>query len=255
MSRKDGPPAPRTVQVDEVEELINHVPGVHSCKVVVNDWGAVEEIHVVATTERNPKQMSRDIQSSLQARFGMDVDHRKISIAQLVGLDPTLPPVRLKVMHVDVVSEVARGQLKVRITLGQDADPDARYIGEAQGTYGRLQIMRLTAEAALQAVNGLFEEDRPFSFEEALVTRVGGTEVAIVTVGYQVHRADEEILVGAAVVKHDVSDAVVRATLDAVNRRAGKLYRAKKRERTEEVAAAAQQAGFVPPPPGGEDGT
>ncbi len=232
MSQKDAQAKP-SVSLIDVENIIAQVPGVAACKVKINDWGAIEEIHVIATLERNPKAMSRDIQSSLEARWGISVDHRKISIAQLTGLDPTMPPQRVKVLNIDVIADVSQGLMKVRVCLGPENDPETIYVGESRGAYGRTQVPRITAEATLNAVNQAIEEYLPFSFEEAGTIRLAGLDVAVVTVGYFMHRSDEEILVGAAAVKSDLPDAVVRATLDAINRRMSRLHRSKSKPKEE----------------------
>lgn len=237
MSQKDSQ-AKSPVSLIDVENIIAQVPGVAACKVKVNDWGAIEEIHIIATLERNPKAMSRDIQSALEARWAINVDHRKISIAQLTGLDPTMPPPRVKVLHVDVVADVSKGLLKVRVSLGPENDTETIWVGEARGSYGRTQVPRVTAEATLNAVNQMIDEYLPFTFEDAGAIRLAELDIAVVTVGYFMHRSDEEILVGAAAVKNDLPDAIVRATLDAINRRITRLHRAKAKPKDEKEVSA-----------------
>lgn len=229
----DGTDSKPPVTLAEIETTISLIPGVVACRVKINDWGAIEEIHVISTLERNPKAMSRDIQSALLARWDVNVDYRKISIAQLTGMEPTMPPERLKVLNVDLIADVSKGLMKVRVSLGPENDPETLFVGEARGSYGRTQIPRVTAEAAVNAINQVVEEYMPFTLEDAGTTRLGGLDIAIVTVGYFMHRADEEVLVGAAAVKFDIPDAVVRATLDAVNRRLSRLHRSKNKPKEE----------------------
>ncbi|REJ36676.1 MAG: hypothetical protein DIU84_05550, partial [Bacillota bacterium] len=83
-SRKPDPvPGHQVVRVSEIERLLAQLPGVISARLMVNDWGAIEELHVLATTERGPKQIVRDVESTLAARWGIKIDHKKISVAQL----------------------------------------------------------------------------------------------------------------------------------------------------------------------------
>lgn len=221
----------------QVEGLVRQVPGVASCRVIANDWGAIEEVHVIGTLERHPKQISRDIQSALQAGLAVALDHRKISIAQLHGLEPTLPPPRLRLLNVDVISDLTRGQMRVRVVLGQESDPDTIYTGESQGSYGRLQILRLSAEAAILAVNQVVATGHTFTFEDVSQVTMHASDLILVTIGLLGQQQEEELLAGAAIVKHDVPDAVVRAALDAMNRPLGRLHRAS--------AAAAEVAATV----------
>lgn len=213
------------VTATQVQDLVGQVPGVASCRVVTNDWGAIEELHVIGTLERHPKQISRDIQSALQAGLGLAIDHRKISIAQLHGLDPTLPPPRLRLLNVDVISDLTQGQMRVRVVLGHETDPDGVFTGEVQGGYGRLQILRLSAEATLLAVNQVVAAGRAFAFEDVSQVKLHGAEAIVVTISLLTQPRLGELLAGVALVKHDVPDAVVRATLDAVNRPLGRLHR------------------------------
>lgn len=68
------------------EELIATLTGVLSVRIVPNETGAVDEIHVLTTNEIVPKHMVRNIESALMAQLGLRVNHRKVSIA--TSLDP-----------------------------------------------------------------------------------------------------------------------------------------------------------------------
>ena len=68
------------------EELISTLPGVMSVRIVPGDSGAIDEIHVLTTSEIVPKNMVRNIESALMAQLGLRINHRKVSIAQ--SLDP-----------------------------------------------------------------------------------------------------------------------------------------------------------------------
>lgn len=81
----------------QAEELIATLPGVLSVRIVPNETGAVEEIHVLTTDMVLPKNSVRNIESALMAQLGLRVNHRKISIATTLGapgaadLPPALP--------------------------------------------------------------------------------------------------------------------------------------------------------------------
>jgi len=63
------------------EELIATLPGVLSVRIVPNDSGAIDEVHVLTTDAVPPKATVRNIESALIAQLGLRVNHRKISIA------------------------------------------------------------------------------------------------------------------------------------------------------------------------------
>ena len=79
----------KIVSVKDVEGLLVCLPGIQKARVVVNDWGAIEEIHILTGLARNPKQIVRDVQSALKAQWDITVDRRKVSIAQVKASLPT----------------------------------------------------------------------------------------------------------------------------------------------------------------------
>jgi hypothetical protein len=52
-----------------------------SARIVAAHNGAVDEIHLLTTTEVSPKQTVRNVESALIAHLGMRVSHKKISVA------------------------------------------------------------------------------------------------------------------------------------------------------------------------------
>jgi hypothetical protein len=95
------------------------------------------------------------------------------------------------------------------VALGEDAN----FVGRASGdkTPHGLKVL---GEATLEAVGKIMGDTR-FSFEGASLVNILGREAVMVLV-----RLDELETVGAALVREaPVTEAAVRATLDAVNRR------------------------------------
>jgi hypothetical protein len=76
-----GTIAGSVLPIRRAEELIATLPGVLSVRIVPNDSGAVDEIHVLTTDLVLPKNTVRNIESALMAQLGLRVNHRKISIA------------------------------------------------------------------------------------------------------------------------------------------------------------------------------
>lgn len=67
--------------IQRAEELLATLPGVISARIVASVSGAVEEIHILTTTDVTPKQTVRNVESALIAHLGMHVSHKKISVA------------------------------------------------------------------------------------------------------------------------------------------------------------------------------
>lgn len=63
------------------EELILTLPSVLSVRIVPNETGAIDEVHVLTTNAVPPKNTVRNIESALIAQLGLRVNHRKISVA------------------------------------------------------------------------------------------------------------------------------------------------------------------------------
>jgi len=72
--------------------LILTLPGVISARIIAGDSGAIDQIHVLTTSELTPKQMVRNIESALIAHLAMRIDHRKISVATTSETKPKLLP-------------------------------------------------------------------------------------------------------------------------------------------------------------------
>lgn len=215
----------KVVTVEEVEELISMLPTVLKARVNVNDWGLIEEIHVLSTIERSGKQVVRDIESALAARWGIKIDHKKISVAQLVGIEPTLPPKRLKVQDFQIFHNLLNPTVRCRVTLVDPDDQDEGPVweGTTEGPGGAEQILRMAGSATIDAINGSVPEGHYFVLESAGVVASGGRDVAVTTVTYLMGPDNQELLAGAAVVYGDPVEAVIRASLDAVNRKTGWL--------------------------------
>lgn len=226
----------KPVTVAQVEELISRLGGVAATRVVINDWGGVEDIHVLATLERGAKQIVRDVESGLASKFGLMIDRRKISVAQLIGMDPTLPAARLKLARIEASNDLETGLQRVAVTLTADEENGPRYQAERQGPMGHPQSLRLAGEAVLAAVNQSLQPDYLFALEQVEMLTQGPRRLAVVTCQLVSPRPEEDDpLAGAVVSRGDDIDCVVRACLDAVNRRYSMVPKPK---RTKPVPAA-----------------
>jgi len=87
-----SPIAGSVLPIKRAEELILTLPGVISCRIIAGDSGAIDQIHVLTTSELTPKQMVRNIESALIAHLAMRIDHRKISVATTSETKPKLHP-------------------------------------------------------------------------------------------------------------------------------------------------------------------
>ena len=91
-----SPIAGSVLPIKRAEELILTLPGVISARIIAGDSGAIDQIHVLTTSELTPKQMVRNIESALIAHLAMRIDHRKISVATTSETKPKLLPEEAK---------------------------------------------------------------------------------------------------------------------------------------------------------------
>lgn len=227
------------MHVVEVEKLIRQLPGVISARVIVNDWGAIEEVHVLATTERGAKQIVRDVESSLAARWGINVDHKKISVAQVSARGTRLPPMRLKLSSLKLESDALRGRLSADVTLGVPTDPDLTFTGTAHGPGNGVHQYRVVATATVEALNQAIAPGNQLLLEDARLLQLAGHPIALVLINFSSEDGSEELLVGGVRAEGDPLPAFVRACLHGTNR----LMEGRVRRRSPRGAGPAQGAG------------
>lgn len=200
-------------------ELIQQLPGVYAANVVLQDDLSIREVHIIASSARAPKQVSRDVQSALLAAFDAAVDHRVISIAQLNGNpfaeDPVLPSAnetRLRCAGVMGGVEDDHYTVRVHLALGQTL-----YSGESVCRNTPSRRINAAVEATLCAVHNALGQDDLFTLLATQSTMVGGVNIAITLLEYAAPHG-ERLLIGAARQDGDAATGFVKSTLDALNR-------------------------------------
>jgi hypothetical protein len=200
----------------ELEATLGRLPGIQAVRVVTDPTGRPTEIHVLATRDKTPKQLVRDIQSVAMAQFDLEVDHRIVSIVQFDDPDTAdgAAPSPNRVLIATITAATTGLEATATVTL---AHGGTLYDGTATAPATPSSRARLIARAALNAVSALMPVGA-CDIEYAQIARVGGREVAVSIV--QVVTSDgESIVTGSALVRGDEADAVARSVLDALNRR------------------------------------
>ncbi|HEX7187588.1 MAG TPA: hypothetical protein VF423_05125 [Actinomycetes bacterium] len=211
----------------ELEDALRHLPGIKAASVVTGPDAVPTEVHVLAAPGKAAKQVVRDVQSLALARYDIDIDHRIVSVVQMgddevravpsAGEEETDeedaadPVVRPSVSAVMVRSSSGETQASVTLSIG-----DQSFEGHSQGPAGQSHRPRLVALATLEAVSELLGQ--PCEVESAAIVATGSREIALSVLTVMVPRTGEQVLTGAAVVRGDEADAVVRSVLAALNR-------------------------------------
>ncbi len=223
--------------LEDVERALTGLKDVRSARIVTNDAGGILEIHVVADTARSAKMVARDVESILVAKIGLSIDHRKISVAQVEGEEtaeagPTsraeakpakrveapaglyLTPEDKRIEFVGVSLAQSNLVAQARVELSRDG---VGTVAEATGADSTDSVLRIVAEATMEAVQRYFENGGLFTVTAVEQMTVGGKPIVVVVVAH-VYERGERVLVGACPSSGDVPRAVALATLDAVNR-------------------------------------
>jgi len=203
--------------VDEIENTLCQVEGIKAARIVAGPDKNIEEIHILASSSKGPKQLSRDIESLLMARYGLPIDHRKISIARINSHDVRINRARPKLVSIGYESLDRNARVRVVLSYkGQEYD------GIEEGPNSRVGRLRLVASATLRAVEKIMLQSYSLALEDITAVKLGG-QMAVTVLVAMVNSSGEESFVGSSVVKEDESKAIVRAVLSALNRRLGLL--------------------------------
>jgi hypothetical protein len=210
-------------QEDVYRQLLMRLTGVFAANVHLAPDGSITEIHILGSSLRHPKQIMRDVQSALASAYGVMVDHRVISIAQL-RQDPvqssdeqvvSTPMGEVRLRSHEVSQNVVGTQYTVKVTLTRD---DIEYTGRVTCRNSPIQRPRAVANAVLQAVHSFLGMDDVFLLLSVQFSQLSNIKVVIVAVEC-LNVESSPVLIGAAECGVDESQAVVRATLSALNRR------------------------------------
>ena len=187
--------------------------------------GEIIECHVLADRTRNIKQLVRDVQSALMAKFHVDLDYKLISVAQVDNLDDIIqskpedteagraeaPRVLLK----SFMMGYEGSNIKASVTLGIAGNA---YNGEAVGSGSVASRYKTLAQAVVNAVNYNADAALTLSVLDVQRFHINGQNAYAVAIYYRC-MGREDVLLGSAIIREDENMAVVKAALDALNRR------------------------------------
>jgi hypothetical protein len=201
----------------ELEASLGRLPGVQAVRVVTGPTAQPTEVHVLASRDKTPKQLVRDIQSVAMAQFDLELDHRIVSVVQFDEADSaTSVGGGARVLIATITAQTTGLESTATVTL---ASSGTLYDGSATAPATASSRARLIARATLNAIGALMPVGA-CDIEYAQITQVGGREVAV-SIVQLVTPDGESIVTGSALVRGDEADAVARSVLDALNRRLG----------------------------------
>lgn len=205
------------IDIAKIEELLSQVRGVMAVRVVLEEQGQINELHIVGSPERSAKQMVRDIESLLFVRGGVRIDHRKISLVQIA--ESAIQPAPLRVRLLDI-SRTSGDLATTTVGLGM-SEHRVQGVGRSRPDRDE-QPEQLAGYATIHALDQLIGARGQFRLENLERQMFGQLNVFLTHLSLTTDDGIE-ILLGISVVRDDDPAAVVRAILDAVNRRLQRL--------------------------------
>ncbi len=200
-----------------------------SCRIRTDESGHISEVHVVSRTGKSPKLVARDVEGVLKAEMDLDVDYKKIGVVVLEAdheAPADLPPEEFPILEhasrfafvsVNVVS--TRAGLRAEVELSRDS---AEAFGSSESENPSAPALLVVAEATLRAVSEFLDDHTRLCLGGVLKVSLGGDDAILVRVDIVGARCQKS-LAGSAMVAGNNAQAVVFATLDAINRLTGKL--------------------------------
>lgn len=199
--------------VNAVERLVRQVRGVQAVRVVKDEGGQIDELHVVGTPERMPKAIVRDIESILFVRGGIRLNHRKISLVQVPENPALTTGARVQLVNVVRTNGQATPLMSVVLAIG-----DQRFSGSSDGAPDASTEEQLVGHATTEALRLITAERGRFQIERVERLHFGELDVCVAHVSLLIEDALESML-GVSIVRGDAPVSAARSVLDAVNRR------------------------------------
>lgn len=228
--------SPNRDLIERAEHLILQLREIHSCRIVADEEGNITEIHVVASSDRPPKMIARDIETCLNAQLGISVDYRKIGVVIIDRMKaaeqaatpdsaPANPAGRLEFLEQDV--RIRFKGLKVsledeRVDVEVKFEKNGLTVVGSQGELRHVPRLReAIAGAALHAIAELLDENVRLSLAGVSEITLDDRSALLVLVD-AVEDRSVTTFAGCALVGRDPNEAAVLAVLDALNRPLGR---------------------------------
>jgi len=202
----------RKFDSNKIEELVMKIKGVISTKVVINDDGDIEELHLLTDDTRNPKQISRDVQSALASEFDLQIDHKVISIAQIEFTKDNFLKKRVRIESITKKSKKDEISCSVILSLDDETTEGTETLKNFLSQRDKVVVI-----ATVKALEKLFNFENKIFIEAVETLNIKNSAVSLVLIS--VLFGQEETFIGSSIIEQDKDLSLVRATLDAVNRK------------------------------------
>ena len=218
----------------EIVAALRDVPGVADADLEPDvEGGGMGLLRLGLTPGYDEVAVATSVGRLLRERFGLGVDAERVQLVEDAEVtdEPELEPdlevataatadirdARPAIVRMHLVSSGLDITASVTLSLHGRVET-----GEAVGTATQSGVQKAVALATLKAVERLTDSQARFELDHLELTPTGRDRTVIAGITL-VTASGSERLTGAAVVREDVRQAVIRSTLDALNRRLGAL--------------------------------
>jgi hypothetical protein len=199
----------------EIVAALRALPGVADADVEPDeDGGGLGLLRLGLSPGVDEVQVASKVGRLLRERFGLGVDADQVQLIEDAESPaiPTQSGVRPVISRMQLVSSGLDVSAIVSLPFQGGV-----VRGESTGTATQSGVQRAVASAALRALEQLIAGRARFELEHVEVTN-GHNRTALVSIT-MVSGTGADRLTGSATVREDARQAVIRAVLDAVNRR------------------------------------
>jgi len=210
-------------EIEKVEKSLKNLNDVLFVKMILSEQKEINEIHIITKDSSNPKKIIRDIESFLLAKYNIQVDYRKISIAQVKDEGIKEEQIKeesessLRLIFSDIKVATTGNHFEVVVQLESNGKI---YEGKVSGTNWDQNQEYLVAKATLEGISSYLESSIFFQIDEIKKIRLDSKDIVIVSINLiNSKRKERESLIGSAVIRDDFNKALVKAILKATNRR------------------------------------
>lgn len=188
----------------ELRDAISALGGIRDARVDIDASGEIT-VRTLGVPERAAEETVREV-ISVGRSLGLTIDPSRVQVMRLKTEAPAPQPARRRIGALSTSRYGEEFTARVSLELHGDV-----LVGESASPLGPRSELRAVALAILEAARELLEFP-------VTVEAVGMFEVGTIRSILVVLNRGPEVLVGSAIVRVDVYDAVARATLDALNR-------------------------------------
>jgi hypothetical protein len=174
-------------------------------------WAILRRFMYWRLLGKNIKQIVRDIQSAINAKFNISIDYKKVSIAQINESDYKEARVRIESIAVKNVDNL----VEANVLLSYEGNI---FEGKSRKVKSKSNRAKAVAEATLAALEAYMGIEGMLYLEDIENIRISGKEVYVCLVGFSQDNI-EESLSGCSIISLDENESAVKAVLSAVNRK------------------------------------